>query len=134
MASSRWGSRGENARGAPGHAQARRASIVLVRTLGGSGGRVLLTTILLIEEPERHGDQACDQGDFEDEKHQRQEQTRRELPQNHADQTHGGELQHWLDHRTRSRRWGPELYATGALAGFTAHAPRNTASLRRRRP
>src|ERR1041384_127527 len=59
------------ARGAPGSLEPGRASIVLPWTLAGSGWRVLLTTRLLIEEPERQHDQRDDQADLEDEEKHR---------------------------------------------------------------
>src|SRR5437588_9308513 len=88
----------ENARGAPGHLQARRASIVLRRTLRRRGGRVLLTTRLLIEEPEGQHDQADDQADLDDEEKQREQKDGSEFPQTDADDADRGELQNGLEH------------------------------------
>src|SRR5438876_7638690 len=55
--------------------------------------RSLLTTVLLIEEPEGQHDQGDDQPDLEDEEEQRHEEYRCELPKADAEQTNGGELQ-----------------------------------------
>src|SRR6267378_5790081 len=103
---------GENARGAPGRLQARRASIVLRRTLRRRGRRVLLTTRLLIEEPEGQHDQGDDQTDLEDEKKQWQEESASEFPQNDADETNRGELHDRLYHQG-VRDKGYEQYAIG---------------------
>src|SRR2546425_254131 len=89
---------GENARGAPGHMQARRASIVFRRTLRRRRGRVLLITRLLIEEPVGQHDQSDDQGDLEDEEKQGQQKDGSKLPKTYADEADRGKLQNGLEH------------------------------------
>src|SRR6266699_2552001 len=84
------------ARGAPGDFEPWGASIVLRWTLAGRGRCVLLTTRLLIEEPEGQHDQGDDQADLEDEKEQWQQESRSKLPQHYADETDRGELHNRL--------------------------------------
>src|SRR6185436_5821890 len=120
MAFSGGGVPGENARGAPGQVQSRRASIVLLRTLGRRGRRVLLTPVLLIEERERQRDEAGDQGDFKDKEEEGEQQARCHLPQDDADDTYGGKLKHWLHHQMRSEREGRGLYVNETGPGFNA--------------
>src|SRR5205809_7226520 len=84
---------GGKARGAPGRFSLGAPRVVFGETLCRGGRRVLLTTVLLIEEPEGQHDQGDDQPDLEHEEQQRHEEYRRELPKADAEQTNGGELQ-----------------------------------------
>src|SRR5262249_45981938 len=93
--------RGRKARGAPCRLQARRASIVLRPTLRRRGRCVLLTTTLLIEEPEGQHDQRDDQADLENEEKEGKQEHRCQLPEADADDAYGRQREDRLHLRIR---------------------------------
>src|SRR5229473_2568084 len=92
---------GDKARGAPGSFSLGAPRFVFLGTLRRGRRRVLLTTVLLVEEPESKHDQAYDQPDFEDEKKDRQKQHGSELPKADAQDSDRGERKHGLHHKIR---------------------------------
>src|SRR3989475_4737888 len=100
-------SAGGKARGAPGSFSLGAPRFVFLGTLRRGGRRVLLTTVLLIEEPEGQHDQADDQPDFEDEKEDRQKQHGSELPETDAQDSDRGERKHGLHHKIRLKGTSP---------------------------
>src|ERR1043165_1894204 len=104
------------ARGAPDRLQVERASIVLCGTRLRRGRGVLLTTVLLIEEPERQHDQSRNEQHLQQEEEDRQEEQAGELDEADTHQADGGELQNGLDHHG-IRCWGTGQY-TARPAGM----------------
>src|SRR5260370_32675703 len=78
---------------------------VFRRTLLRHGRRVLLTTILLIEVPERQHHQADDQRDLEDKENEGQQKGAGKFPKKDAHEANGRELKDRLYHDwTRFKR------------------------------
>src|ERR1044072_2674528 len=92
------------------------ASIVLRGTRLRRRRGVLLTTVFLIEEPERQRDQSRNEQHLQQEEEDRQEEQAGELDEADPRQADGGELQNGLDHHG-IRCWGTGQY-TARPAGM----------------